>query len=47
MKQIEFIRRLAELDRHGIYVLARPDVEKLFPEEPDKAMENPSNGWSL
>lgn len=39
MKQIELIRKLAELDRHGIYVLARRDVEKLFPEELDKAME--------
>lgn len=39
MKQIELIRKLAELDRHGIYVFARRDVEKLFPEEPDKAME--------
>ena len=39
MKQIELIRKLAELDRHGIYVFSRRDVEKLFPEEPDKAME--------
>lgn len=39
MKQIELIRKLAELDRQGIYVLARRDVEKIFPEESDKAME--------
>jgi len=39
MTKIELIRRLAELDRRGIYVLAKRDIEKLFPDEDDKAME--------
>jgi len=37
--KIELIQRLAELDRYGIYVLAKRDIEKLFPDEDDKAME--------
>ncbi len=39
MTKIELIRRLAELDRRGIHVLARRDIEKLFPDEGEKAME--------
>ena len=39
MTKIELIRRLAELDRLGIYVLPRRDIEKLFFEEGEKAME--------
>lgn len=39
MKRIDLINKLAELDRRGIYVLARRDVEKLFPEESTKSME--------
>lgn len=39
MTKIELIRKLAELDRLGAYVLARRDIEKLFPEESAKAME--------
>lgn len=39
MKKIDLIRKLSELDRHGIYVLARRDIEKLFPDEEEKAME--------
>lgn len=39
MTKIEMIRRLAELDRRGVYVLARRDIEKLFPDESEKAME--------
>ena len=39
MTKIELIRRLAELDRRGIYVLSKRDIEKLFPDEGDKAME--------
>jgi len=39
MTKIELIRRLAELDRRGIYVLAKRDIEKLFPDEGDKAMD--------
>ncbi|AMO92743.1 hypothetical protein CFter6_0012 [Collimonas fungivorans] len=39
MKKIELIRKLSELDRRGVYVLARRDIEKLFPDEGEKAME--------
>ncbi|MBB5201827.1 hypothetical protein HNR39_003685 [Glaciimonas immobilis] len=39
MKKIELIRKLSELDRRGVYVMARRDIEKLFPEEGEKAME--------
>ncbi|MHB8564755.1 MAG: type IV toxin-antitoxin system AbiEi family antitoxin [Acidiferrobacteraceae bacterium] len=39
MKRMELIQRLAELDRRGVYVLAKRDIEKLFPEEGAKAME--------
>lgn len=39
MTRIELIRKLAELDHRGIHVLARRDIEKLFPDEADKAME--------
>lgn len=39
MTKMELIRKLSELDRRAIYVLARRDIEKLFPEEGDKAME--------
>lgn len=39
MKRMELIQRLAELDRRGVYVLARRDIEKLFPTESAKAME--------
>jgi predicted transcriptional regulator of viral defense system len=39
VKKIELIRKLADLDRLGVYVLARRDIEKLFPEESSKAME--------
>ncbi|AYN19549.1 type IV toxin-antitoxin system AbiEi family antitoxin [Alcaligenes aquatilis] len=39
MKRLELINRLAELDRRGIYVLARRDIEKLFPSESAKSME--------
>ncbi len=38
MTKIELIRKLAELDRRGIYVLAKRDIEKLFPKEGYKAM---------
>jgi hypothetical protein len=33
------MRRLAELEKRGVFVLAKRDVEKLFPDEADKAME--------
>ena len=39
MKKIDLIRRLAELDRRGVHVLARRDIEKLFPDEGEKALE--------
>jgi|SRR5476649_107230 len=39
MKRLELINKLAELDRRGIHVLARRDIEKLFPEESAKSME--------
>lgn len=39
MTKIELIRSLAALDRLGIHVLARRDIEKLFPDEGEKAME--------
>lgn len=39
MTKIELIRKLAELDRRGVHVLARRDIEKLFPDEGEKAME--------
>ncbi|HAT30684.1 MAG TPA: hypothetical protein DCW29_07465 [Janthinobacterium sp.] len=39
MKKIELIKKLAELDRRGVHVMARRDIEKLFPDEGEKAME--------
>ncbi|MDO8298941.1 type IV toxin-antitoxin system AbiEi family antitoxin [Lacisediminimonas sp.] len=39
MKKIDLIHSLADLDRKGVYVLARRDIEKMFPDEKDKAME--------
>lgn len=39
MNRLELIRKLAELDRRGVHVLARRDIEKLFPEESAKAMD--------
>jgi len=39
MKRMELIKRLAELDRRGVHVLARRDIEKLFPAEGAKSMD--------
>lgn len=39
MKRMELIGRLAELERRGIFVLAKRDIEKLFPDEDEKSME--------
>lgn len=39
MNKIELIRALAKLDRRGIYVLPRRDIEKLFAQEADKTLE--------
>lgn len=36
---MELIQRLAELDRQGVYVLARRDTEKLFPDLSAKSTE--------
>jgi predicted transcriptional regulator of viral defense system len=39
MKKMALFRKLSELDKRGVYVLARRDLEKLFPDEGEKAME--------
>ena len=39
MKKIELIRGLQTLDRNGVYVLAKRDIEKMFPNEGEKALE--------
>lgn len=39
MTKIELIRKLSELDRREVHVLARRDIEKLFPDEGEKSME--------
>lgn len=39
MKRLDLIHRLAELEKRGVYVLAKRDIGKLFPEEDEKAME--------
>jgi hypothetical protein len=36
---MELIPKLADLDRRGVHVLAKRDIEKLFPTEGEKAME--------
>ena len=37
MKKIDLIRRLAELDRRGVFVFAKRDIEKMFPQETEKS----------
>jgi len=39
MTKIELIRKLSDLDRRKISVLARRDIEKMFPDEGVKSME--------
>ena len=39
MNRIDLIHALAALDRQGVYVLLKRDIEKLFPQEGAKAME--------
>lgn len=39
MKKIELIRSLGALDKRGVCVFAKRDLEKLFPKEGEKAME--------
>lgn len=40
MKKIQLIRGLQALDSKGVCVLAKRDIEKMFPEEGEKALEN-------
>lgn len=39
MKKVDALKALKDLDRRGIYVLSKGDLEKLFPEEKEKAFE--------
>jgi hypothetical protein len=39
MKKVDFIHKLAELDRKGVYVLAKRDIVQMFPNEDEKALE--------
>ena len=39
MNRIDLIEQLAGLERRGIFVLAKRDIEKLFPDEDEKSME--------
>lgn len=39
MNRLDVIRRLSELDQRGVYVLAKRDIEKLFPDEDKKVLE--------
>jgi len=39
MKKIDLIQGLAALDRQGVCVLAKKDIEKMFPHEGEKALE--------
>lgn len=39
MKKIDALKALKDLDRRGVYVLSKGDLEKLFPEEQEKAFE--------
>lgn len=39
MKKVDALNALRDLDRRGIYVLAKGDLEKLFPDEEEKALE--------
>lgn len=39
MKKVEALTALQELDRRGVYVLSKGDLEKLFPGESEKALE--------
>lgn len=39
MNRIDLIEQLAGLERRGIFVLAKRDIEKLFPDEDEKALE--------
>ena len=39
MKRMELIRGLQALDKVGVYVLSKRDIEKMFPKEAAKSME--------
>lgn len=39
MNRIELLKRLEELERRNVFVLSKRDIEKLFPDEDEKAME--------
>ncbi len=39
MNRLDLLHRLAELERRDIFVVAKRDIEKLFPEETEKSME--------
>ena len=39
MNRIDLIHALAAIDKHGVHVLLKRDIEKMFPEEGAKAME--------
>lgn len=39
MTRLEFIKKLAEMDKRGVYVFQKQDIEKLFPEEEGKTLE--------
>jgi predicted transcriptional regulator of viral defense system len=39
MKRTDLFKRLLELERKDVFVLSKKDIEKLFPEEDEKAME--------
>jgi predicted transcriptional regulator of viral defense system len=39
MKNTDMIRMLRELDKRGLYVLARRDIEKMVPDESEKTIE--------
>ena len=39
MKRLDLLKRLDELERRNVFVLSKKDIEKLFPEEDEKAME--------
>lgn len=39
MRRMDLIKQLSELERQGVFVLLKKDMEKLFPDEDKKAME--------
>lgn len=39
MNRVEFIRQMSRMERQGLSVWAKRDLEKIFPEERGKAME--------